>query len=268
MKAAFADWKDIKAPLLFLAAVLLTGRFLVLPHFSSWKGSAVQEIELLTETPYETRAWVNDSGVEGPTVVVVAGIHGNEPAGILAAEQMIERMPARGKLVLIPRANQPAIADQVRHPISMQDLNRSFPGKNPGTTTEEAAFAIHEMITQQQPSLVLDLHESFGRIGTHPLALGQSLIVNHPEGMADFIMSLMDAVNRSTAASDPFTWEYPPLKGTLAAELREVEIQAVTVETDMGLPLRQREAMHLEVIYQTMEILGMMPLGQPDKGVE
>ena len=54
---------------------------------------------------WETPIYVNDSGSSGPTVIVTGGVHGNEPAGASAAEQ-IRHWPIRsGKLIVIPRLN-------------------------------------------------------------------------------------------------------------------------------------------------------------------
>src|SRR6266576_1158262 len=62
----------------------------------------------------------------GPLVVVVCGIHGNEPAGVRAAEAVFERLererPAfRGELVAIG-GNLAALAENRRY--LDQDLNR------------------------------------------------------------------------------------------------------------------------------------------------
>ena len=40
---------------------------------------------------WETPIYVNDSGRSGPTVIVTGGVHGNEPAGASAAEQIINQ---------------------------------------------------------------------------------------------------------------------------------------------------------------------------------
>ena len=38
--------------------------------------------------PWQTPCHIKDSGVDGPTVLITGGIHGNEPAGARAAEQI------------------------------------------------------------------------------------------------------------------------------------------------------------------------------------
>jgi len=64
----------------------------------------------------------------GPTLVVVAGLHGNEPAGVTAAERVIGRLgrglyPFRGRIVALA-GNRAALARGVRH--LAKDLNRQW----------------------------------------------------------------------------------------------------------------------------------------------
>ncbi|HSE17955.1 MAG TPA: succinylglutamate desuccinylase/aspartoacylase family protein [Pyrinomonadaceae bacterium] len=64
----------------------------------------------------------------GPTLIVVGGIHGNEPAGVLAAERVRLRMQRRkavlhGEVVLL-RGNTRALAQRVRYIDA--DLNRQW----------------------------------------------------------------------------------------------------------------------------------------------
>ena len=40
----------------------------------------------------QTECHIMDSGKEGPTIFLLAGTHGNEPAGFKGAEQLLERL--------------------------------------------------------------------------------------------------------------------------------------------------------------------------------
>src|SRR5690606_19026154 len=65
---------------------------------------------LMAGTPYETPYYVYGTGVLGPILVVLGGVHGNEPGGWLAAERIVEAMrPQAGGLLVVPRANRQAI---------------------------------------------------------------------------------------------------------------------------------------------------------------
>ena len=41
---------------------------------------------LVPGSRFATEAYVHDTGVTGPTMMIIGGAHGNEPAGALAAE--------------------------------------------------------------------------------------------------------------------------------------------------------------------------------------
>ena len=76
------------------------------------QGRATRTAQLIAAgTRWRTSAVVIDSGVSGPTALVVGGVHGNEPAGYRAARQASGWRVAKGKLVVIPRAKVVASDD-------------------------------------------------------------------------------------------------------------------------------------------------------------
>src|SRR5688572_13934153 len=56
-------------------------------------------------TPWATPYFVQESNQPGATVMIVGGMHGDEPAGAYAAEQIRRWRIVRGKVVVVPRAN-------------------------------------------------------------------------------------------------------------------------------------------------------------------
>ena len=86
-----------------------------------------------------------------PRFVAIAGIHGDEPDGMLAVLDFWDRLrPAeiRGTIILVPVANPPAFAHHQRgSPVDGLDLNRSFPGRIDGTPTERLAHRlVHDIV--------------------------------------------------------------------------------------------------------------------------
>ena len=65
-------------------------------------------------TPFQTRWHSYDSEVDGPTVLVIGGIHGDERAGYRAARQIATWPVTVGRLVVVPAANPPALAARSR----------------------------------------------------------------------------------------------------------------------------------------------------------
>lgn len=131
-----------------------------------------------TETPAfrrELGSW--DCGAAGPTLCVLAGIHGNEPAGVLAVQRVLGRLqeqeiPVKGRVVAFG-GNLPALSKGVR--FLQRDLNRQWGqqqiermlGRDPAQDGDEdreqrALLAAFERVIQtaRGPVVFVDLHTS------------------------------------------------------------------------------------------------------------
>lgn len=116
----------------------------------------------LREGANATTVHVSDSGRPGPTVVVVGGQHGNEPAGAVAARDVATWEVARGTLVVVPEANPRALDNGTRE-VDGRDLNAQFPvGDRP---TSRQARAIWSVLVRHDADVVVDLHSSDGIYG-------------------------------------------------------------------------------------------------------
>jgi succinylglutamate desuccinylase/aspartoacylase family protein len=120
---------------------------------------------LLPDTPWESTVSINRSAAEGPTVFVLGGVHGNEPGGWAAADQIANWMPDRGTLVVLPRANRLAIQAHQRTLPELGDLNRFYPGEPAESVgafpMQRMASAILDLLREFEVGLLLDLHESW-----------------------------------------------------------------------------------------------------------
>jgi uncharacterized protein len=99
----------------------------------------------------------------GPTLVVTAGIHGDEYEGVRAIFEVIGQLdPASmsGDLVCMTVANPPAFWAVSRcSPLDGNNLARVFPGKTDGSITEAIAHAIDQEILPNA-DFFLDLHSA------------------------------------------------------------------------------------------------------------
>jgi len=127
-----------------------------------------QSGKIASGTKWETNYYSIDSGVEGPTVLVVGGMHGNEPAGSLAAQQIRHWPIVKGKLVVIPRSNVLALDAKTRltpgEPKESGNLNRNFPISPSAKTAVprgKLAIALRKFTGKLRPYWVIDLHEGF-----------------------------------------------------------------------------------------------------------
>ncbi len=99
----------------------------------------------------------------GKTLLVTAGVHGDEFEGMAALHQIAHQLdPAmlRGTFVAVPVANPPAYEAGLRtNPDDRQDLARVFPGDPQGTVTEQIAHALtHRFI--RHADFYCDLHSA------------------------------------------------------------------------------------------------------------
>jgi predicted deacylase len=98
---------------------------------------------------------------EGPSILLIAGNHGDEYEGELQLARLMRRLDPsriRGAVTILPIANQPAVMAAKRcSPFDDGNLNRAFPGDPAGTPTTRLA---HFLETQLFPfhDVVLDLH--------------------------------------------------------------------------------------------------------------
>jgi len=98
---------------------------------------------------------------DGPTLLILAGNHGDEYEGRIAVSnlpQKLEHANLRGQLILLPMVNFPAAQAGLRtSPIDDRNLNRLFPGKATGSLTEMIAHYVENVI-MPFADYAIDLH--------------------------------------------------------------------------------------------------------------
>lgn len=127
--------------------------------------------------PIEVRVLGAGAG-EAASVMIIAGIHGDETAGVPLVEMLeshLERDPSiigGRQVVIIPRANPDGLAAHTRGNSRGVDLNRNFPAENfdestahgPRPLSEPEARVIQHMIELYRPSLIVSIHQPIGCI--------------------------------------------------------------------------------------------------------
>ena len=98
---------------------------------------------------------------DGPTLVITAGVHGDEYEGQIAVSNLGRDLAAediRGRLILLPMLNFPAAEAGTRcSPIDDGNLNRLFPGDPKGSPSQMIAHFLEEVILPMATHAV-DLH--------------------------------------------------------------------------------------------------------------
>jgi predicted deacylase len=106
---------------------------------------------------------------DGPTALVVGGVHGDEPEGQVAALRLArETAPGEvtGQLIVVPCASPDASRAYTRLWPSGANFNRSFPGSPDGSPDEQLADFFSRLLFPRA-DVVVDMH-SGGRSGLCP----------------------------------------------------------------------------------------------------
>ncbi|WP_299259490.1 succinylglutamate desuccinylase/aspartoacylase family protein [uncultured Aquimarina sp.] len=98
---------------------------------------------LYTSTKVEIPIIIERSKKPGPTILITAGIHGDEINGVEVVRQIIAKKinkPAKGTIVCIPVLNVFGFLSMNRFFPDGRDLNRVFPGTKSGSLASRFAY--------------------------------------------------------------------------------------------------------------------------------
>ena len=106
----------------------------------------------------------------GPTVTLLGAVHGNELVGpqaltflqssqILGEGKAIDAGVMAGTLRIVPIVNLPGYRRRTRYIPDGRDLNRFFPGRDGGNTTQRIALRLWEHIAKTS-DFIIDLHSA------------------------------------------------------------------------------------------------------------
>lgn len=212
----------------------------------------INEFAIMEGTEVETEVYVIDSQKSGPTVLMVGGIHGDEIAGIKAAEEFKNYKPPKGKLAILPKANKPAYEAEKRTTDFLDDLNRNFPGLETGTLTEKLAWQIVQLVDKYQPDVVIDFHESRGSYADEEKRLGDSIIFTPQDDILEdsmtLVLNIVDKYNTNFNPKVELTFLSGAPKGSLNREVTQLyKTPVITIETSRKLPLEVRKKQHIDI---------------------
>jgi hypothetical protein len=215
--------------------------------------------------------------MNSPTLLVIGGIHGNEPGSYFAAAILSRYYTIQeGNLWVIPDLNRPSIQQNSRG--INGDMNRKFADIDLQDADLEAIQEIQKIIIEKQVTLVLNLHDGHGfyrkqHLNTifNPNAWGQTCVIDqgaldgeHPFGNLNEIASkvsielnhalieehhLFDVRNTNTRFDDE------AMKHSLTYFAVSHNKPAFAIETSKNLP-----TLHHKVFYQLHAIESYMKL--------
>lgn len=156
---------------------------------------------ILTGTEHESPVYVVEGAREGPTGLVVGGVHGDERSGYVTAQRVADWSFDAGRVVVLPRANAFAIERGTREG-ERGDLNRQFPpGEEPRS---EVARAVWSVVERHEPDFMVDLHRSKGIYGFHREFVGQTIFPSVVGDGLAIAEATADRLNREVPWYMPF----------------------------------------------------------------
>ncbi len=116
--------------------------------------------KLYTGTKVEIPIIVERAMEPGPTILITAGIHGDEVNGVEVVRQLIAKKmnrPKRGTIICIPILNVFGFLNAQREFPDGKDLNRKFPGTKHGSLASRVAYHFSKEIIPHA-DYCLDFH--------------------------------------------------------------------------------------------------------------
>jgi predicted deacylase len=167
-------------------------------------------------------------GAPGPTALIFGGNHGDEyegPVVLMKLVRMLKPEDVRGRIIIIPMLNRPAIAAGTRlSPLDGKNMNRVFPGRADGTITETIAHYVSSVLFPLA-DLVIDIH-SGGR-SAHFLPL----VSMHHVPDREQLRRMIDA---ALAWGAPYILLYRDVGGTGLLSGEAERMGKLTLGTEMG----------------------------------
>jgi len=97
----------------------------------------------------------------GPTMLIFAGIHGDESGGYLTADRFVGLKLVKGNLIIVPRLNLYAILTGRRTGLSGGDMNRKFQPSDEDNDTDDKIVGLAKSL-MDRADIILNLHQGYG----------------------------------------------------------------------------------------------------------
>lgn len=211
--------------------------------------TTIETYKICEGTDFENEVTVLTAEVEGPTVFIIAGQHGDEVAGYEAINKLKNMELEKGMVYILSPANIIGANSEPknRYVNKEEDLNRSFPGDVDGTMAEQLASTIYAEIEREKPVIVLDHHEA-RTIKTDRDFLGSSLIYTTLDSIEDLFLNMYQATQDGELCAEPFKFYSPgPIGSMNNVVATNLNIPVITVETYRGYQLERRIEEHMAI---------------------
>lgn len=205
-----------------------------------------------SEVPYLR---LGDSS-RGPTICVMAGVHGCEYSSMLGLRRFLAGLDGRalqGQIVAVPIANLASFWERMPFvvPHDGLNLNRCFPGDPKGSFTERLAHALFEGVIRDSDFLV-DCHAGDQVEALEPFTIYNASPVEERSHELAHAYGLGYCVREERSAS--------PIAGTSAAAAAEVGVPAIIAEVgERGIVDVAAADRHVDGLHRVLMTTGILP---------
>ncbi len=207
---------------------------------------------LFTDTRVEVPIVVERSDVPGPTILITAGIHGDEVNGMEVVRQLISHgvnKPAKGTIICIPVINVFGFLAKSRSFPDGRDLNRVFPGIKNGSLASRVAYRFTSEVLPVA-DLCLDFHTG----GADRFNAAQVRIAPDHEELREL----------ATVFQAPFTLIDPYIPGSYRETCGKMGIPTLLNESGMSMSLDKEMAREAVAgVIRVLKHLDMLAPGIP-----
>ncbi len=188
----------------------------------------------------ETKIYTLDSNKPGPTILIVAGTHGNEPAASNYFTNLVNSTfkPNRGKMIIIPRVNDCALKLNMRSVPLLGDINRKYYINNKvNGDANRINKKIMNIINSNRIDFVLDFHEGFDFHKINKESFGSTISYTFDKtGKAkkyggNIVQKINETIIDEKKKFTLLDYNYKPIKGTLLEYLSQLNISGLLIET-------------------------------------
>ena len=275
--------------------MLLCGTLFAAPASAAEHCTSAREHEIhFAGTDHELHVYRINGREPGATVLIIGGIHGNEPGGYLASDKYVDLTLERGNLIVVPRANLNSVLTDDRG--RGGDYNRKFNTVLREDSFDDQVVAVLKKLISES-DLLLNLHDGSGFYRDayidkmhNPYRFGQSVIADSESyysgryrrelQLGEIARRVVDQVNGQIDDQEyhfhfsnhdsisPDT-RYPEMRKTATYfALTEHEIPAYGIETSKSLPSTEMKLAHqVLVINAFLDEFGVV-IDVPDRVVE
>ena len=218
------------------------------------------------------------SGVPGPTLLIIGGIQGDEPGGFTAASLLVTDYQIRsGEVWVVPNLNFESIIKRSRGVHG--DMNRKFSTISDKDPEYQTIKKIKSIITHDQVEIVLNLHDGSGFYNPvyidkneNPKRWGQCIVIDQAsidvENYGDMELlanRAIDRINRLASSSkakfylkNTYTSDGDKeMEKTLTYYAIKNEKPAMGVEASKKYPTHIRILQHLRFVESIMDEIGV-----------